>query len=274
MLKPTFPLCKHPLSTALKLPRTTLPPRPPLPSPHIASVSDDLYAWQSSQSSRPLFVLHDGPPYANGDLHLGHALNKILKDFICRVNLQRGNRVQYTPGWDCHGLPIEIKAIQSLSESTKRDGVAVRTAARAFAAQTAQTQRDGFREWGVMGDWSKAYRTMDAEYGARQLNIWKGMVEKGLVRRAMRPVYWSASSGTALAEAELEYEDLVSTTATVWVKLSQECAREVLLGTEGELGVAVWTTTPWTLPANRAVAVGSGIEYCAVKLPESVTRGR
>jgi len=260
---------RHPLSTAIKLPKTDFPPRPPHPSPFLPEVTDNLYAWQNENRSRHL-VLHDGPPYANGPLHLGHALNKILKDFVCRVGIKNGRRIQYVPGWDCHGLPIEVKALQSLRKEERQDPVRVRNEARKFACNAMEMQKAGFKSWGVMGDWDKAYLTMEKEYGLRQLELWKDMVSKGLVTRARRPVYWSASSRTALAEAELEYKDMEAKTATIWipVQLPEGILTKLETGEDltSQMGVLVWTTTPWTLPANRAIAYSRHHSYDVVRL--------
>jgi isoleucyl-tRNA synthetase len=185
MLRRTRPLFSS-WSSTLHLPRTAFPARPPLPSPYLQSSTDDLYAWQSAQTHRPRFVLHDGPPYANGDLHLGHALNKILKDAICRFQVARGRRVEYVPGWDCHGLPIEMKALQGRKGGEAAHGgdrlhpLRVRLAAASLAARTVEEQRETFRSWGVFGDWEGAYETMDPEYELNQLRVFKKMVEQGI----------------------------------------------------------------------------------------------
>ena len=189
MIRRTRPLLAS-WSPTLHLPRTAFPARPPLPSPYLQACTDDLYAWQSSQTHRPKFVLHDGPPYANGDLHLGHALNKILKDVICRFQVGQGRRVEYVPGWDCHGLPIEMKALQGRKGGSaggvERGGdrlhaLRVRLAAASLAARTVEEQKDTFRSWAVFGDWSSSYRTMDPAYELNQLRVFKKMVEQGMM---------------------------------------------------------------------------------------------
>ncbi|KAM5456750.1 isoleucine-tRNA ligase [Microsporum audouinii] len=263
-------------SSTLKLPKSTFPPRIALAdqAKYLKRCSDDLYSWQ--QRNRPAtasFTLHDGPPYANGELHIGHALNKILKDIICRVQLAKGKRVQYVPGWDCHGLPIELKALQGQKElgdlrSAGRDGAAqIRSAARQLAEKTVSQQMEGFRKWAIMGDWDNAYTTMNKDFERRQLGVFLGMVEKGLIYRRYKPVYWSPSSGTALAEAELEYkEDHVSTAALVKFALENLPARirENSLLSNSDISAVIWTTTPWTLPANAALAVSPTLEYTIV----------
>ncbi|CZT00320.1 related to isoleucine--tRNA ligase [Rhynchosporium agropyri] len=275
-------------STTLRLPKSPFPPRPNAAdqAKYLKRCSDDLYAWQSRErSAQKPFVLHDGPPYANGDLHIGHALNKILKDVICRVKVLDGRRVEYVPGWDCHGLPIEIKALEQQraknasqsndSEETTLDAIGTRRAARNLATKTVKNQTKGFREWGVMADWEKAWKTMDKTFEVKQLGVFQEMVKKGLIFRRFKPVYWSPSSRTALAEAELEYrDDHVSTAAYVKfpLKTVEEALRDKLSrakegmgGKEIKLSAVIWTTTPWTLPANRAIAVHSDLEYCIVK---------
>lgn len=220
-------------------------------------------------------MLHDGPPYANGALHIGHALNKILKDVICRFEVLRGKRVSYVPGWDCHGLPIEIKALQALQKSHESmTPSAVRDAARRLAERTVEEQKKGFREWAVMGDWEGAWRTMDKEYVLRQLGVFKEMVERGLVRQEFKPVYWSPSSGTALAEAELEYDENHKSTAAFVrcpvVRLPESLQKRFNLDPEN-LGLLIWTTTPWTLPANLAIACRKDLEYCIITLRDETT---
>jgi len=272
MLLPTRPLLSW--SKTLHLPRSTLPARPPLPSPYLKQSTDELYAWQqrtrTAAAGHGQFVLHDGPPYANGELHVGHALNKILKDIICRFEVARGKRVSYVPGWDCHGLPIEVKALQALH--TTHDALtpaAVRQAARRLAERTVEIQRAGFREWAVMGEWESAWRTMDQSYVLRQLGIFKEMVDKGLIAQEFKPVYWSPSSGTALAEAELEYDDNHKSTAAFVrcpvVRIPESITKRFDLLPEN-LGLLIWTTTPWTLPANLAIACHKDLEYCVVTL--------
>ena len=182
MLKPTSVLRAVEWSTTLKLPRSTFPARP-LPDKRPAYVkqcADDLYAWQAiHRPAQDLFVLHDGPPYANGSLHVGHALNKILKDIICRFQLSNGKRVHYLPGWDCHGLPIEIKALQSQDAHILMRPVKIRDAARQLATRTVEEQKQNFREWAVMGDWDNAWETMQREFELKQLGVFKDMVQKG-----------------------------------------------------------------------------------------------
>lgn len=183
MLKPSpFFRAAEGWSKTLRLPRSTFPPRA-LASEKVALLkqcTDDLYAWQAAhRPAKDQFVLHDGPPYANGGLHIGHALNKISKDIICRFQLSQGRRVHYIPGWDCHGLPIEIKALQSKQHHTEMAPTDIRTAARKLATDTIEQQKESFKAWAVMGDWDNAYKTMESGFEMRQLNIFKKMVERG-----------------------------------------------------------------------------------------------
>lgn len=267
-------------SSTLRLPKSSFPPRP-LPASnaeYLRRCTDDLYKWQQDSRSKPdeqgniprNFTLHDGPPYANGPLHIGHALNKITKDIICRYQVGQGKKVSYIPGWDCHGLPIEIKALQAQEKDANTDPVSVREAARELATRTVQEQMKGFKEWAVMGDWDNAYKTMERDFEIRQLEVFKSMFEKGLIYRQNKPVYWSPSSRTALAEAELEYDENHRSQAAYVrfpVSISEEVKNGALRGVMGQLNVIIWTTTPWTLPANKAIAVHKDMEYTVVRDP-------
>jgi isoleucyl-tRNA synthetase len=261
-------------SSTLRLPKSPFPPRP-LPEkvvPYLRRCTDELYSWQKNARSTPdatTFTLHDGPPYANGPLHVGHALNKITKDVICRFELGQGKRISYIPGWDCHGLPIEIKALQAQKkDAASTDAVSVREAARELATATVEQQMRGFKEWAVMGDWDKAYKTMERDFEIRQLEVCKTMFEKGLIYRQFKPVYWSPSSRTALAEAELEYDEGHKSLAA-YVRfpllVSDALKKGAFKDVEREVNVVIWTTTPWTLPANKAIAVHTDMEYCIVE---------
>ena len=272
----------------LKLPKSTLPPRIPSVADRarqLQKCTDDLYTWQRANRTGNDFVLHDGPPYANGDLHIGHALNKILKDITCRIQLSQGKRVSYVPGWDCHGLPIELKALEKQKKirlglngdgggntgsasSQKDDALSIRNAARELAQKTVETQKAQFKEWGIMADWDKAWKTMDRAFEVKQLGVFKKMVSKGLIYRRFKPVYWSPSTRTALAEAELEYrDDHVSNAAFVKFPLSTVAngLRNKLRGDLSTIFCVIWTTLPWTLPANKAIGFNPGVEYAVVK---------
>ena len=224
----------------------------------------------------PMFTLHDGPPYANGALHVGHALNKVLKDIINKHALLNGKRARFVPGWDCHGLPIELKVLQGLSSDERQQltPLGLRRRAHAYALEQVEGQRSGFRRWGIWADWDQPYLTLNKSYEAAQIGVFGQMVLAGHIYRGLKPVHWSPSSRTALAEAELEYPDgHTSPSAYVAfpvVELPAALAGELRPhGIEGptdqhhreQLFVAIWTTTPWTLPANLAVAVNGELDY-------------
>ncbi|MCJ1463725.1 isoleucine-tRNA ligase [Pseudocyphellaria aurata] len=278
MLKSTTRTLPKSWSSTLSLPKSTFPPRalPADRSRYLQRCADDLYAWQKSARSQDQdggFTLQDGPPYANGDLHIGHALNKILKDIACRFQLSQGKRIDFVPGWDCHGLPIELKALQQQRDLgviglDERPGpILVRNAASELAIQAVERQKKSFREWGIMADWENAWKTMDKDFELDQLEVFMKLVKKGLIHRRFKPVYWSPSSRTALAEAELEYNDNHQSTAA-FVKypldtLPPGLAQSLSLG-ERKLHAVIWTTTPWTLPANKAIGIHSDMEYVIV----------
>ncbi|KAI1436848.1 isoleucyl-tRNA synthetase [Xylaria sp. CBS 124048] len=260
-------------TATLKLPKSTFPPRPLAASrdQYIQRCADHLYQWQKqNRPAEGTFVLHDGPPYANGSLHVGHALNKILKDMILRTKVQQGKRVDYIPGWDCHGLPIELKALDK-ANNPKLTPLEIRKSARNLASNTVREQMKSFRSYGVMSDWDQKWTTMDRDYEMRQLRLFQEMVKKGLIYLKFKPVYWSPSSQTALAEAELEYkDDHISHSAWVrfpiadgWRSLPQFQALQDKI--QGDLYAVIWTTTPWTLPANRAIAVHNDLKYCVIR---------
>ncbi|KAK3299932.1 tRNA synthetases class I-domain-containing protein [Chaetomium fimeti] len=256
-------------ASTLRLPKSTFPPRPLQQNreEYIQQCADDLYKWQAA--NRPAedeFVLHDGPPYANGKLHAGHALNKILKDMILRFKVQQGRRVSYIPGWDCHGLPIELQAVGPKADDRMSAG-AIRKAARKLATKTVASQMKSFRTYAVMGDWDAHWTTMDMAYEIRQLRLFRQMARRGLVYRKYKPVYWSPSSGTALAEAELEYNDAHVSTAA-FVRFRVVSGYHEMPGLEdisGNLYAVIWTTTPWTLPANQAIAINEELQYHVVR---------
>ncbi|CAB3254562.1 unnamed protein product [Arctia plantaginis] len=232
----------------------------------------ELYNWQRDNLKGPEFVLHDGPPYANGDLHMGHAVNKIIKDINNRSQVLQGNRVHYIPGWDCHGLPIELKALQKAKKSKKEkqisDPIHIREIARTFALETVQRQKDAFNRWGVMADWDEnCYLTLNKAYIQNQLRQFYKMYKSKLIFRALKPVYWSPSSKTALAEAELEY-DPHHKSVEVYVTFPVENLPSVVQhATEGRnVSAIIWTTTPWTLIANRAICFNSQMNYSLVSL--------
>ncbi|MGC1216155.1 MAG: isoleucine--tRNA ligase [Phormidesmis sp.] len=230
----------------------------------------NLYKELAANNPGEPFILHDGPPYANGDLHMGHALNKILKDIVNKYQILQGRKVRYVPGWDCHGLPIELKVLQKLKSSERREltPLKLRQRAKAFALATVEKQSAGFQRYGVWGDWDHPYMTLMPEYEAAQLGVFGKMVENGHIYRGLRSVHWSPSSQTALAEAELEYpEDHVSPSIYLAFPMvsAGEAAKKTLAPYMDSLGVAIWTTTPWTIPANVAVSVNPELTYAVVE---------
>jgi isoleucyl-tRNA synthetase len=240
----------------LNLPRTDFPMKATLP----AREPEMLRAWeetrlyeqiQKSREGRELFVLHDGPPFANGDVHMGTALNKILKDFVVKSQTMLGKRAPYVPGWDCHGLPIEYKVVK---ESRALSPLEVRQKCEAFARKFIDIQRKQFKRLGVFGDWEHPYLTMDPKYEAEILRAFAVFVEKGLVYEAQKPVFWSTGAQTALAEAEVEYQERDDT--AVYVRFPMAAGEW-----KDKASIAIWTTTPWTLPANLAIAVDAKENY-------------
>ncbi|XP_019495156.1 PREDICTED: isoleucine--tRNA ligase, mitochondrial [Hipposideros armiger] len=228
----------------------------------------ELYSWQRERKVKTEFCLHDGPPYANGDPHVGHALNKILKDIANRYHMMRGSKIHYVPGWDCHGLPIEIKVLSELGGKAQNlSAVEIREKARSFAKAAIEKQRSAFIRWGVMADWNNCYYTFDGKYEAKQLRIFYQMYDKGLIYRSYKPVFWSPSSRTALAEAELEYNpEHVSRSIYVkfpFLKPSPKLAS--LIDGSSPISFIVWTTQPWTIPANQAVCYMPDAKYAVVK---------
>ena len=208
------------------------------------------------------FILHDGPPYANGEIHTGHALNKILKDTIVRYKNLRGYYTPYIPGFDTHGLPTEIKAINALGlNKDDEDVIKFRNTCRDFAAKYAKIQADGFKRLGVLADWEHPYITFQPEMEARQIGVFGAMYHKGYIYKGLKPVYWCADCETALAEAEIEYADDKAT--SIYVKFPLKDA----LGKfeEENSYMVIWTTTPWTLPGNMGITVGPEFEYSLVK---------
>ncbi|MGA3284823.1 MAG: isoleucine--tRNA ligase [Verrucomicrobiota bacterium] len=253
----------------LNLPRTDFPMKADL----VTREPDRLKKWeaaglykkiQAARADAEKFVLHDGPPFANGDVHIGTALNKILKDIIIKYKTLRGFSAPYVPGWDCHGLPIEFKVSQEMRKGSAGispaeksfDAATVRKACEASARKFIDVQRTQFKRLGVLGDWDNPYLTLNKEYEADELRLFADIVEKGFVYRGKKPVYWSIPCRTALAEAEVEYQDHVS--PSIYVKFP-------VVG-QPKTFVPIWTTTPWTLPANLAMAYNSTFQYVQVRI--------
>jgi len=246
---------------SLSLPKTDFPMKADLvnrePKRLAIWESNALYRRiQDARRDAPLFVLHDGPPFANGDVHMGTALNKILKDLIVKSKTMLGRRAPYVPGWDCHGLPIEFKVVR---ESRGLTPVEVRRKSEAYARKFIDIQREQFRRLGVFGDWFHPYLTLAPEYEAEIIRAFAAFVEKGLVYQSKKPVYWSTGAQTALAEAEVEYADRVD--PAIFVKFPVAQGPEPLVAIKASM--VIWTTTPWTLPANVAIAVHPNHRYVA-----------
>ncbi len=247
--------------STLNLPQTDFPMKADL----VNREPERLAKWESAglyqriqgqRAGAAKFVLHDGPPFSNGDVHIGNALNKILKDIVIKYKSLRGYQAPYIPGWDCHGLPIEFKVSQEMRKAgdTASDPATIRKQCDAYARKYIDIQRSQFKRLGVLGDWDNPYLTLAKEYEADELRLFADIVEQGFVYRGKKPVYWSIPCRTALAEAEVEYRDHVS--QSVYVKFP-------VLGHPGT-SVVIWTTTPWTLPANLAVAYNSTFSYSLV----------
>ena len=213
----------------------------------------------------PRFILHDGPPYANGNIHMGQALNKVLKDIVVRIKTMSGYDAPYIPGWDCHGQPIEQKIVEQLGKKMETmTAMEIRRKCQAYAEGFVNIQSQQFQQLGVMGEFANPYITMSPQYEAGVLEVFARLVEQGVVYRQLKPVHWSIANRTALADAELEYHDREDLSIYVTFKLLGE-AGQCLPHRQGDaLGLMIWTTTPWTLPANRAVAVHPNFEYCCV----------
>lgn len=251
----------------LLMPQTDFPMRGNLPQrePQIQTKWEEMDIYRKVQErtkGRPLFVLHDGPPYANGDIHMGHALNKILKDFIVRYKSMSGYCAPYVPGWDTHGLPIETALTKNKGVNRKEMSVAkFRKLCEEYAYEQIDNQRQQFKRLGVRGDWDNPYITLKPEYEAQQIKVFGEMAKKGLIYKGLKPVYWSPSSESALAEAEIEYKDKRS--PSIYVAFSIKDGKGVL---EGDEKIVIWTTTPWTIPANLGIAVHPDLEYSVVQV--------
>ncbi len=265
----------------LNLPETDFPMRGNLPKrePEWARrwVEQDLYGRiRRARAGRPKFVLHDGPPYANGNIHIGHAVNKVLKDIIVKAKTLSGFDAPYVPGWDCHGLPIELNVEKKLGKVG--DGVDARTfrqACRDYAQQQVEAQMADFQRLGVVGDWQNPYLTKDFRFEADEVRALGEMLKNGHITRGVKPVYWSVGAGSALAEAEVEYKDKTSHAIYVRFDVVDEAdflARLTPVGDDmgtGPLSVVIWTTTPWTLPANLAVALHPDLDYVLVQVGQA-----
>ncbi|MCU7875202.1 MAG: isoleucine--tRNA ligase [Candidatus Thiodiazotropha sp. (ex Lucinoma borealis)] len=261
----------------LNLPKTDFPMRGNLAQRE----PEMLKKWQQSDlykkvreisAGRPTFILHDGPPYANGDIHIGHAVNKILKDVIVKSRTLDGFDAPYVPGWDCHGLPIELQVEKKVGKPGKKVTTGqFRKACREYAAKQVNGQREDFKRLGVMGDWDNPYLTMDHQFEADIIRSLGKIVANNHVQKGYKPVHWCTDCGSALAEAEVEYQDKDSFAIDVRFYVIDESALMARChhvpegGGEGPLSMVIWTTTPWTLPANQAVALNPSLEYAVVE---------
>lgn len=250
---------------SLLMPKTEFPMRGNLPKrePEIQEKWEEMNIYEKVQErtkGRPMFVLHDGPPYANGDIHIGHALNKILKDFIVRSKSMTGYNAPYVPGWDTHGLPIE-QALTNKGVKRKEMSVAeFRELCEEYAYEQIDSQRGQFKRLGVRGDWENPYITLKPEYEAQQIKVFGEMAKKGYIYKGKKPVYWSPSSESALAEAEIEYKDKRS--PSIYVAFKVKDGKEVL---DQDTHIVIWTTTPWTIPANLGISVHPDLSYTVVE---------
>ncbi len=255
------------LKSTLNLPQTRFPMKADLPHNEPKRLEqwakEDLYGQiRAARAQAPVFTLHDGPPYANGRIHLGTALNKMLKDFIVKSRTLAGFNVPYVPGWDCHGLPIEINVDKELgARKAKMPRVEIRRECRKYAEKFVDLQRQDFMRLGVFGEWDKPYLTMDFTYEALIAEVFLKFLEEGYVYRGLKPVYWCLSCRTALAEAEVEYEDHRSRSIYVKYALLSDPAKLAPELAGKKVYVVIWTTTPWTLPASMAVAFHPEFEY-------------
>ncbi len=251
----------------VRLPKTAFPMKAGLSArePELLArwESENLYASiQKAREGAPKFVLHDGPPFANGDVHMGTALNKVLKDLVVKSKTMAGYQAPFIPGWDCHGLPIEFRVVKSSAGLTP---LQVRQKSEEYARKFIDIQRGQFRRLGVFGDWEHPYLTLDPSYEAAIIRSFGKMVEKGLVYRSKKPVLWSTGAQTALAEAEVEYQEKTSPAIFVKFAVAPEEATRLGLPADKPLSVVIWTTTPWTLPANLAIAVHADLDYVVLE---------
>ncbi|TGZ34984.1 Isoleucine--tRNA ligase [Photobacterium damselae subsp. damselae] len=262
----------------LNLPETGFPMRGNLAQREPAMLKrwydEDLYGEiRKAKKGKKSFVLHDGPPYANGDIHIGHALNKILKDIIIKSKTLSGFDAPYVPGWDCHGLPIELMVEKKVGKPGQKVTAAeFREKCREYAAGQVEGQKESFIRLGVLGEWDKPYRTMDFNTEANIIRALGKIADNDHLLKGFKPVHWCTDCGSALAEAEVEYQDKVSLSIDVKFKAVDKAAVLAKFGCDadkgqGDVSIVIWTTTPWTMPANRAVAISADLEYALVQTP-------
>ena len=259
-------------NATLNLPKTDFPMRAGLPKrePEMLKSWEELDIYNEmlkKNEGKPLFNLHDGPPFSNGAIHMGHALNKCLKDFITRSYAMRGYYTPYIPGWDNHGMPIESAIIKQNKLNHKAMSTAdFRSACQEFADHYIDVQREGFKRLGVVGDWDHPYKTMNKGFEADEVRVFGKMYKNGHIYKGFKPVYWCAKDETALAEAEIEYHDDPVTTVYVKFPINDDLGK--LPGVDkSKLSFLIWTTTTWTLPGNLAIALHPDLDYALVKAP-------
>ena len=260
----------------LNLPDTPFPMRGDLPKrePGWIKEWDDMGLYKRlrlARAGREKFILHDGPPYANGQLHAGHAVNKILKDMIVKTRQLKGLDARYVPGWDCHGLPIENQIEKLYGRNLSRDEMQAKS--RAFATEQIGQQMADFKRLGVLGEWDNPYKTMNKPNEAGELRLFKRLMERGFVYRGLKPVYWCFDCGSALAEAEIEYQDKKSNTVDVAFEAAEPDKLAAAFGLpklDKPAFIVIWTTTAWTIPANQALNVGPHIEHALVDTPRGL----
>ncbi len=259
------------LKATLNLPHTEFPMKANLPQnePKRLTAWEDSRLYEQIRAARKgalIYLLHDGPPYANGPIHLGHAMNKCLKDFIVKSKTMSGYDSPYVPGWDCHGLPIEIKVDEQLGRKKLEIApVEVLRACREYAAKYIDLQRTQFLRLGVFGQFDRPYSTMSPAYEARVLETFYEFLQRGFVYKGLKPVYWCIHDHTALADAEIEYEMHTSPSVYVRYGLTSDAAAIDPALSGKKVSTIIWTTTPWTLPASLAVAFHPDFEYAAME---------
>ena len=260
-------------NATLNLPKTDFPMRAGLPKSEPVTLKnwedEKLYdKLMERNEGKPLFVLHDGPPYANGDIHLGHALNKILKDFIVRYKNMAGFKAPFVPGWDTHGLPTELKARQKAGIGSSADisVVELRKLCEEFVTGYINDQREQFKRLGAIGEWDNPYITLKHEFEAEQIKVFAEMADKGYIYRGLKPVYWCPECKTALAEAEIEYAEDPCHSIYVKFRVTDDLGKFAAMGIDpAKVSFVIWTTTTWTLPANVAICVGPRFEYSVIQ---------
>ncbi len=258
-------------NSTVNLPKTDFPMRAGLPKrePEMLKTWYDMDLYHKMverNEGKPTFVLHDGPPFSNGHLHMGHALNKSLKDFIVKYKNMAGFKAPYVPGWDNHGMPIESAIIKKQKLNRKKMSISeFRSACHAFAQNFVDIQREEFKRLGVLGEWDNPYLTMSPDFEADEVRVFGKMYEKGYIYKGLKPVYWCPKDETALAEAEIEYADEPCTSVYVKFRVKDDAGKLAKYGDISNMYVVIWTTTPWTLPGNQAIALNPAESYVLVK---------